>query len=80
MFIGILQRVLRSPQEEPPKLVAVNNGDVAVFDENTEIGTTTIEEISETTTEEERENRDGLGPIVCNPEDENCNNADFDNK
>ena len=79
-MVGILQRVLRSPQEEPPTLVAVNNGDVAVFDENTEILTSAIEEIGEMTTEEEGENRDDLAPIVCNPEDENCNNADFDRK
>merc|ERR1712141_705163 len=47
---GVLLRALRSPQDEPPKLVAINSGDVAVSDENTEIDTTTIEEMIETTT------------------------------
>ena len=86
IFIGILLRALRSPQEEPPKLAAVNcrqmtnDGDGVVCDDNTEIHTPTIEETSETTTEEEGENMDDLGTIVCNPEDENCNTADFDRK
>ena len=57
-----------------------NDGDVAVCDDNTEIRAITIEEMSETTTEEEGENRDDLGPIVCNPEDENCSNDDFERK
>ena len=43
MLIGVLLRALRSPQDEPPKLVAINSGDVAVSDENAEIDTTTIE-------------------------------------
>ena len=51
MLIGVLLRVLRSPQGEPPKLVAINSGDVAVSDENTEIDTTTIVETSEKITE-----------------------------
>ena len=84
IFLGILLRKLRSPQDKPPKLAAINcrqltnNGSVAVCDENIEIRTTTIEEMSETTSEEEDENRDELEPIVCNPGDENCNNNNFD--
>merc|ERR1712141_200441 len=54
---GVLLRALRSPQDEPPKLVAINSGDVAVSDENaeidknTKIAKTIVEEMSETTTE-----------------------------
>ena len=51
MLIGVLLRSLRSPQDEPPKLVAINSGDVAVSDENAEIDTATIVETIETTTE-----------------------------
>ena len=86
IFIGILLRALRSPQDEQLKLAAVNcrllknDGDVVVCDDNTSIRAITIEEMSETTTEKEGENRDDLGPIVCNSEDENCNDGDFDLK
>ena len=86
MLIGVLLRALRSPQDEQLKLPAVNCrkftnvGDVVVCDDNTEIPAITIEEMSETTTEEEGENKDDLGPIVCNPEDENCSEDDFERK
>ena len=86
IFIGILLRALRSPVDEQLKLAAVNcrqwtnDGDVVVCDDKTAIRAIIIEEMSETTTEKEGKNRDDLGPIVCNPEDENCNPADFDRK
>ena len=86
MLIGVLLRALRSPQDEQLKLAAVNcrqftnDGDGVVCDDNTAIHAITIEEMSETTNEEEGENRDDLGPIVCNPEDENCSNDDFERK
>ena len=57
-----------------------NDGDVVVCDDNTSIRAITIEEMSETTTEKEGENREDSGPIACNPEDANCNTADFDRK
>ena len=49
----------------------INNGSVvAVCDEKIEIRDTTIEEINE--------ERDNLGPIACTPEDENCDDDDFE--
>ena len=75
IFIGKLLRALRSPQEEPeaPAIKCrkwTNDGSVAVCDENIEIRNQPIEEINQ--------NRDNLGPIACTPEDENCDDDDFD--
>ena len=51
-----------------------SNGDVAVCDEYVEIRQTSIEELNEM--------RDDLGPLACDPDDDDysCDDDDFERK